>query len=153
MEIHAPHWMPSNSKKYDLPKKNYSGCSDNEQNQHDLPPSKHLCVCVWHVAWGYISITFMWKSQLNLKCHSSNAVDLALWDRVSHWLGTHHEGQVGWPSSPRDLPVSSSLEPGLQACATMPSFYAGLGIKLTISYMHNKPFTIQTISTAALKLL
>lgn len=52
----------------------------------------------------------MWRPKANFRCHSSGAIHLVSWDRVSQWPGTSQFGQVGWPVRLRD-PVHPSLPP------------------------------------------
>lgn len=58
--------------------------------------------------------TCMWTSQDTFTYHSSGAVQLVLWDRISYWPGTCWLGDTGWPVSSIDPPASTCSLLGLQ---------------------------------------
>lgn len=74
-----------------------------------------------HHTWLTVSLSlYMWGSQpweSFLRYHTP-----FLWDRVSHWFGTHQGAWTGWLGSPRDPPISISPALRFQVCTALPDF-------------------------------
>lgn len=61
------------------------------------------------------------------------------------WPRTYWSSRGGWPSSPKDPPISTSPALGLHASITPPAFSHGSGMQTRTLGKH---FTNQTVSTA-----
>lgn len=68
--------------------------------------------------------SFMWKPDVNLRCCSLGAFHLAFWDIVSHWHGVCQLELADWPTSWRDLPVSTASALALEVLDIIAGFFS-----------------------------
>jgi hypothetical protein len=90
-----------------------------------------VCMCLYPVCKSMCVCTYVWREEVNPRCHSSGATLLIFWDRISHW---HHMLQrcrcTCWAYEQRDPtePVVSrrlliAAMPVAVVCALVPSKY------------------------------
>lgn len=91
-----------------------------------------VCMCAYDV--------YTWKREDSLGCHSSGAVQLVFWDRISHWPRACWCCHAVWPPRSSKLPGSTSPVLGSEAWTITLTFCVVLEREWRSSCWHNKHY-------------
>lgn len=93
---------------------------------------------LWVCMYTYNAYT--WKQEDSLGCHSSGAIQLVFWDRLSHWPRACWCCRAVWPPRSSKLPGSTSPVLGSEAWTVALAFCVVLEREWRSSCWHNKHY-------------